>query len=79
MTDEPPEYVAAHVREALATDPRVNELGLDVQVAGEEVVVTGAVMTESRRDAVDRVVGDAAPGLRVRNQTTVAAYEEPAP
>lgn len=77
--DDPPEYLVAHVREALATDPRVNELGLDVQVAGADVVVTGAVLSSERRDAIGAVVAEVAPGHHVRNQATVAEYPEPTP
>lgn len=77
MTTEPAEYIVAHVREALATDPRVNELGLDVQVQGDEVVVTGSVMTEGRRAAIAKVVEAAAPECRVRNQASVVTFSEP--
>ena len=74
--DDAPEYVVAHVRQALATDGRVAELGLDVQVEGDTVVVAGLVSTEERRAAIDEVVADAAPGHPVRNTAKVMGYEE---
>jgi len=76
--EKPPEptdaYVAEHVREALATDERVNEPELEVQVVGDRVFVTGVVPTDERRSAVGDVVAECCPGLEVENRTTVARY-----
>ena len=73
-SDEPVEYVAEHLREALASDPRVSELGLDVLIRGGELHVVGTVSTEERRQAVGEVAREVAPGESVRNETTVAEY-----
>ena len=67
-------YVAEHVREALATDERVNEPELEVQVVGGRVFVTGVVPTDERRVAVADVVQECCPHLEVENRTTVARY-----
>lgn len=55
----PIEHVLAHVRDTLATDDRVSELGLVVTLEpdqrdhrSEAVVVRGAVSTRARQDAV---------------------------
>ena len=76
--EKPPEptdaYVAEHVRESLATDERVNEPELEVQVVGGRVFVTGVVPTDERRDAVGDVVAERCPDLEVENRTTVARY-----
>ena len=52
----PLEHVLAHVRDTLATDARVGELGLEVTAesgAGVDVVVVrGAVSTQARRAGV---------------------------
>lgn len=56
--DEPEliDHVLLHVRDALAVDARVGELGLDVEVEGELVVVRGAVSTDDRKQRVVDVV-----------------------
>jgi hypothetical protein len=69
-------YVAAHVQEALARDTRVNEPELEVQVVGGKVFVTGVLPTDERRRAVEDVVHECCPDLRVENKTTVARYSE---
>jgi hypothetical protein len=52
----PLDGVLIHVRDALATDGRVGELGLDVAGEGDVVVVRGAVSTEVRRASVCELV-----------------------
>lgn len=74
---EPLEYVAAHLREAFACDPRVNELGLHITVRGTKLYVDGSVQTEERRAAVDAVAAELADGFEVHNQTVVTAFVEP--
>lgn len=73
----PAEYLVEHVREALADDPRVNELGLHVAVRGGTVFVSGVVSTAERHEAVTAVVSERAPGWTVHNGTTVAPLAEP--
>jgi BON domain len=70
-------YVRAHLTEALATDPRVTEGGLRVVVDGDELVVTGSVSTEARRQGVAAVAAEVAAPFRVRNETHVVAITEP--
>ncbi|HJS26226.1 MAG TPA: BON domain-containing protein [Actinomycetota bacterium] len=72
MSADEHEYVAAHVHEALARDPRVNEPELQVSVVKDRVLITGVVPTEERRAAVTDVVREECPGLEVENRTTVA-------
>jgi uncharacterized Rossmann fold enzyme len=71
------EHVAARIREALATDPRVGEIELEIMVGGSEVVVHGTVPTEDRRRAVDEVLQEVASELRVRNEVTITSHREP--
>jgi hypothetical protein len=52
----PPEYLVQHIQDALATDPRARELGVDVQVVGTSVVLTGTVATPDLRAAIGDVV-----------------------
>lgn len=69
--DTAPEYVAEQIRQAIATDPRTVEQGMDVRVVGSEVLVTGSVSSEERRAAIGQVAGEVAPGLVVRNDVVV--------
>ena len=45
-----------HVRDALAVDGRVGELGLDVCIERQRVVVRGAVSTDARRAEIATLV-----------------------
>ncbi len=67
---EPEAYVTEHLREALAKDPRVNELELEVTLAGGKVFVSGTVATEERVAAVGEVLRELAPDREVVNQTS---------
>ena len=75
--EEPKSYLVAHVREALARDSRVNELNVDIAVAGRRVFLTGEVATPERRSAVADVVSELLPGYEIHNETTVSAFSEP--
>jgi osmotically-inducible protein OsmY len=70
-------YLVEHVREALARDPELSELHLDVSVAGEGVFVTGAVPTRERQQAVGRVVAAVVGDRPYHNDTTVEGVEPP--
>jgi osmotically-inducible protein OsmY len=76
MSTNESEYVAAHVQEALARDPRVNEPELGVTVVKGRVVINGNVPTDERRRAVTEVVHECCPDLEVQNQTTVARFPD---
>ena len=56
-----PRYEQERIRQALATDPRVGEPELSVDVVAGRVLVTGSVPSERVRDAIDRVVAEVAP------------------
>ena len=74
---DPAPYLAEHVRQALAQDPRLGELGVDVEVSGGTVVLSGTLPSPERREAATQVVRDLLPGHRVRNETRVATLPEP--
>ena len=74
--DEPRHYLVGHVREALARDPRANELNVDVTVAGRRVFLTGEVASVERSRAVADIVRELLPGYEVRNETTVPPITE---
>jgi len=71
------DYLRAHLEEALATDGRVSEQGLHVDVAGGVLVVRGYVSTEQRRAAVDAIAGEVASGVAVRNEVSLVPLDEP--
>jgi len=74
--DEPKQYVVGRVREALATDPRVNELDIAVTVSGRKIFLTGDVATPERKEAIAIVVAETLPGYDVHNETSVRHYAE---
>ena len=82
----PLDHVLFHLRDALATDPRVGELGLEVTCDGDRtVVVRGMVSTEQRRSHIFVVAAEVLRVHRVefdvRNDTEVtmvdASHHEP--
>jgi osmotically-inducible protein OsmY len=73
-----PDYLVGHIEDALIRDPRVNEQGLHVSIAGDRVFVTGTVSTKQRREAVVDVVRELLPECQLRNEVTVSTdYPEP--
>ena len=75
--DEPQPYVAERIRDALAHDDRVAELGISVEVSDEQVELTGDVATPGRKEAVAAVVEPLLDGRELHNDVTVAAPTEP--
>lgn len=73
---EPKQYVVAHVREAIACDPQLNELHIDVSVAAGKIFLNGVVGTEQRRKALTEVVRSIAPDHEVCNETEVGQFPE---
>jgi len=71
------DYLAEHVRDALAHDPRVADLGISVTLEPGAVRLSGQVATEERRDAAALVAGEILDGRQVRNEVTVPACDEP--
>lgn len=77
----PLEHILMHVRDALVTDGRVGELGLDVDAEGDTIVVRGAISNEARRVGVVPVVIEVLERygyrLAVRDDTHVPGSEAP--
>jgi osmotically-inducible protein OsmY len=72
-----PRYEQERIRQALATDPRVGEPELSVDVVAGRVLITGSVPSERVRTAIDSVVEEVAPGAAMDNRVTVAPAHEP--
>ena len=68
---EPAEYLSEHVQDALARDPRLNELGVTVTISADKAFLTGDVATDVRRDAVGAVAAELLPDHEVHNHVTV--------
>jgi osmotically-inducible protein OsmY len=75
----PDAYLLQHVQDALASDDRARELGVDVTVAGRRLVLTGVVATADQREAIGDVVREVAPDHEVVNELAVMSTEEPGP
>ena len=73
----PSEYIAQKVQDALAADERLGELGLQVSLSENHLLVSGVVATEERRRAVGEVVAHTVPGVEVRNGVEVEELREP--
>jgi hypothetical protein len=71
------EYVRAHLEDALATDGRVAQQGLCVEIDGDVLVITGSVPAEERCRAVAEVAEEVAAGFRVRNEVEAVALAQP--
>ena len=71
MLEEPTEYLAGRLQDALAHDPRVAALDVHVRVAGGAVYLTGTVPTPERQAAVEVVAREVAPDHEVHNQVTL--------
>lgn len=68
---EPEDYAIGRLRDALATDERVAEMGLEVRIAAGKVFLTGQVPTEERQRAVGVVACEILPEYEVHNETVV--------
>ena len=77
MTGPNEGYLSAHLEEALAEDGRVAEQGLHVQVAGDQVVVSGTVSDPERKEAVTEVLTDLVGPRQVVDLTDVAGNGPP--
>lgn len=73
--DEPKQYVVGRVNEALAHDPRLGELDVQVKVVGRQVFLTGSVSTAPRHEVITSVVEDLLPEHQVHNEVVVASID----
>jgi osmotically-inducible protein OsmY len=75
--EEPDQYLIERVREAMAEDPRVGELYVQVSIVAGKVVLSGTVATAERKEAMTELVHELLPGHEVHNLTTVSSLSEP--
>jgi hypothetical protein len=72
-----PEYLVAHIREALAQDGRTAQQDLKVMVSGKQVVVKGDCASSDRKKAIEEVVRVVAPEHEVANLVRVSPVTGP--
>jgi osmotically-inducible protein OsmY len=68
---EPEDYAIQRVRDALAADERVAEMGVQVRTVAGKVFLTGQVATPERQQAVGEVAAEVLPDYEVHNETVV--------
>lgn len=68
---EPEEYAIQRLRDALAADERVAEMGVQVRMVAGKVFLTGQVATPERQQAVGTVAAEILPDHEVHNETVV--------
>ena len=68
---EPEDYAVQRLRDALAADERLAEMGVQVRLVAGKVFLTGQVATEERRQAVGEVAAEVLPDYEVHNDTVV--------
>jgi hypothetical protein len=72
-----PEYLVAHIREALAEDGRTAQQDLKVLVSGNQVVVKGDCPSQDRKKAIEEVIRVVAPEHEISNHVRVTAVTGP--
>jgi osmotically-inducible protein OsmY len=77
MTGEPPQYLAAHIQQRLAEDPRTAEQGVRAFVRDRQVFLRGAVPSQQRRDRVLTVVREMMPDHQVHDELELTDCAEP--
>lgn len=71
------DYDAERLREELARDNRVGELGIEVSITDGKAFLSGKVATAERRDAVGEVASELLPHCTVVNEVTVTVLKDP--
>ena len=73
---EPEDYAVQRLRDALAADERVAEMGVQVRLVAGKVFLTGQVATEERRQAVGEVAAEVLPEYELHNDTVVTVVAD---
>ena len=73
---EPEDYAVQRLRDALAADERVAEMGVQVRLVAGKVFLTGQVATEERRRAVGEVAAEVLPEYEIHNDTVVTVVAD---
>jgi len=69
-------YVAEHVEQRLSTDERAHALGISVKYEDGQLILSGQVNCESRRQDIEQVARELAPpGVDIQNRVEVTRIE----
>ncbi len=71
------DYDAERLRDELARDERVSELGIEVSISGGKAFLSGRVSSAERKEAVREVARKVLPHCTVVNDVTVTVLAEP--
>jgi hypothetical protein len=74
---EAPQYVAARVQRALAEDARTHELGIRVDIRGDQLFLRGQVDGAEQRERLGAVAHETAPALHLHNEIKIVEIIEP--
>ncbi|NUW36392.1 BON domain-containing protein [Nonomuraea sp. SMC257] len=74
---EAPQYVAARIQQAMAEDARTHELGIHVDVRGDQLFLRGQVSGNDQRVRLGEVAHEVAPDLKMHNEIKVVVVNEP--
>lgn len=61
-------YLSQNLREAIAGDERTASLDIHVTLTGNKIIAKGEVLGEERRQAIEKVIREHAPGYEIENQ-----------
>lgn len=73
---EPEQYACERLRDALAADPRVSDLSLQVHIVAGNLFVTGQVATQERIDAVSEIAARVLPEFVLHNDLILITLVE---
>jgi predicted nucleotidyltransferase len=71
------EYAVSHLRECLAEDTRTNELDIQIDYAGNKLLLRGEVTGVERREAVQQIARECFPDAVIENQIRILSFQEP--
>ena len=66
------EHLASRVRDALAEDPRLNVLDIEVRIVGDGLHLHGAVASHELLEAAAQIARELAPAHTIINRLTVS-------
>jgi osmotically-inducible protein OsmY len=67
----PDDYLIGHIREALASDPAVGVLDIQVEISGDTVYLAGSIDCGTKRQAAREAATRVAPNYKIVNNIKV--------
>ena len=77
MNDATSPYRAERIREAIASEPGLCELGISVEIVANRVVLRGTVTSDRRRGLVLALVERLCPDLQIDDDMQVEVLRDP--